>query len=39
MEFIGIMFGIFGLVALARVESLIRELKSKGVLDADYKDK
>jgi hypothetical protein len=29
-------FGMMGLVALARVEKLIKSLKEKGVLEQDY---
>ena len=38
MEFMGIVFGIFGLVAFVRVEKLTKILKEKGVLKEDYKD-
>jgi hypothetical protein len=37
MEALGIIGFVFGLIAFVRVEKLIRELKSKGVLDVDYK--
>ena len=37
MEALGIVGFVFGLIAFIRVEKLIRELKSKGLLDADYK--
>tara|TARA_B100000586_G_C19776637_1_gene288259 strand:+ start:127 stop:255 length:129 start_codon:yes stop_codon:yes gene_type:complete len=35
---IGFVFGMMGIVALARVEKLIRTLKEKGILEQDYKD-
>ena len=31
-------FSLVGVVALVRTEKLIRELKSKGVLDQDYQE-
>jgi hypothetical protein len=37
MEYDGFIFGIFGLIALARVEKLTKELKAKGVLDDGFK--
>ena len=33
-----LVFGMMGLVALARVEKLIKSLKEKGVLEQDYKE-
>jgi len=38
MEWLGFVFGILGLVAFVRVEKLVRTLKEKGVLDADYRE-
>ncbi|WND02013.1 hypothetical protein QGN29_10690 [Temperatibacter marinus] len=38
MEFIGFIFGIFGLIAFVRQEKLIKTLKEKGVLDEAYND-
>jgi hypothetical protein len=35
---IGFIFGMMGIVALVRVEKLIKTLKEKGVLDKDYKE-
>ncbi|SVD16237.1 uncharacterized protein METZ01_LOCUS369091 [marine metagenome] len=35
---IGFVFGMMGIVALVRVEKLIRTLKEKGILEQDYKD-
>jgi len=37
MEYLGFIFGIFGLIAFARVEKLTKELKAKGVLDDGFK--
>jgi len=31
-------FGVMGIVALVRVEKLIKTLKEKGVLEQDYKE-
>ena len=31
-------FGMIGIVALVRVEKLIKTLKEKGVLEEDYKE-
>jgi len=38
MEYAGLVFGIFGLVAFVRVEKLVKTLKEQGVLDQDYKE-
>ena len=38
MEYIGFVFGIFGLLAFIRVEKLTRTLKEKGLLDESYKE-
>ena len=38
MEYAAFIFGILGLVAFVRVEKLVKTLKEKGVLEADYKD-
>jgi|TARA_B100001245_G_scaffold48212_1_gene31777 hypothetical protein len=35
---IGFVFGMVGVVALVRLEKLIKTLKEKGVLDQDYKE-
>ena len=35
---IGFVFGMMGIVALVRVEKLIRTLKEKGILEQDYND-
>ena len=35
---LGFVFGMMGLVALVRVEKLIKTLKEKGVLEKDYKE-
>jgi hypothetical protein len=37
MEYVGIVFGIMGLVAFVRVEKLTKALKEKGILEEDYK--
>ena len=33
---LGFIFGMMGIVALVRVEKLIKTLKEKGVLEKDY---
>jgi hypothetical protein len=38
MEYVAIVFGIFGLVAFVRIEKLVKTLKQTGILDKDYKD-
>jgi len=38
MEVAAFVFGLMGIVALVRVEKLIKTLKEKGVLEADYKE-
>ena len=38
MEYISLVFGIFGLLAFIRVEKLTKTLKEKGILQADYKE-
>lgn len=38
MEAAAFVFGLFGVVAMVRVEKLIKTLKEKGVLDKDYKE-
>ena len=38
MEYVGLVFGIFGLVAFVRVEKLVKTLKGKGILEEDYKE-
>ena len=38
MEFATMAFGIFGLIAFLRVETLIKTLKKQGVLEQDYKE-
>ena len=35
---LGFIFGMMGIVALVRVEKLIKTLKEKGVLEKDYKE-
>ena len=35
---LGFVFGMMGVVALVRVEKLIKTLKEKGVLEKDYKE-
>ena len=35
---IGFIFGMMGIVALVRVEKLIKTLKEKGVSEKDYKE-
>ena len=37
MEYVAFAFGTFGFIAFVRTEKLIRTLKKKGLLDADYK--
>lgn len=38
MEYIAFVFAMMGMIALVRVEKLIKTLKQKGVLEADYKE-
>ena len=38
MEYMGFVFGLMGVVALVRVEKLVKTLKEKGILEEDYKD-
>jgi hypothetical protein len=38
MEYVAILFGIFGLAAFVRIEKLVKTLKEKGVLEENYKD-
>jgi hypothetical protein len=35
---VGFVFGMMGIVALVRVEKLIRTLKEKGILDDEYRE-
>ena len=35
---IGFVFGMFGLIALVRVEKLTKTLKAKGILEDNYKE-
>ena len=37
MEIIAFVFGVFGFVAFVRQQKIIKELKSKGLFDDDYK--
>ena len=34
----GFVFGMIGVVALVRLEKLIKTLKQKGILEEDYKE-
>ena len=38
MEAAAFVFGLMGMVALVRVEKLIKTLEEKGVLEEDYKE-
>ena len=38
MEAAAFVFGLMGVVALVRVEKLIKTLKEKGILDQNYKE-
>ncbi len=38
MEYIAFVFALMGMIALVRVEKLIKTLKQKGVLEAEYKE-
>jgi len=38
MEAAAFVFGLMGIVALVRVEKLIKTLKEKGVLEENYKE-
>ena len=35
---VGFVFGMVGVVALVRLEKLIKTLKEKGILERDYKE-
>tara|TARA_B110000263_G_C15309712_1_gene512376 strand:- start:327 stop:455 length:129 start_codon:yes stop_codon:yes gene_type:complete len=35
---IGFVFGMMGIIALVRVEKLIKTLKKKGILEQNYKE-
>ena len=38
MEYLGFIFGIFGLIAFVRLEKLTKTLKQNGVLTDDYNE-
>jgi Pyruvate/2-oxoacid:ferredoxin oxidoreductase gamma subunit len=38
MEAAAFVFGLMGIVALVRVEKLIKTLKEKGILEENYKE-
>ncbi len=38
MEYIAFVFALMGMIAFIRVEKLIKSLKEKGVLEAEYKE-
>ena len=38
MEAAAFVFGLMGIVALVRVEKLIKTLKQKGILEENYKE-
>jgi hypothetical protein len=38
LAIIGFIFGMVGVIALARLEKLTKTLKDKGILDEDYKE-
>ena len=38
MEYLGFVFGIFGLIAFVRLEKLTKTLKQKGILEDDYNE-
>ena len=38
LAIIGFVFGMLGIVALVRVEKLIKTLKEKGILEQNYKE-
>ena len=38
MEYAAFVFGILGLVAFVRVETLVKTLKKQGVLEQEYKE-
>ena len=38
LAIIGFIFGMAGVIALARLEKLTKTLKDKGILDEDYKE-
>ena len=37
LALLGFVFGMIGVVALVRLEKLIKTLKEEGILDQDYK--
>ena len=38
MEYLGFVFGIFGLIAFVRLEKLTKTLKEKGILEDEYNE-
>ena len=38
MEYLGFIFGIFGVIAFIRLEKLTKTLKEKGILEDDYNE-
>jgi len=38
LTIIGFVFGMVGVVALVRLEKLIKTLKEKGILEEDYRE-
>jgi hypothetical protein len=38
LTIIGFVFGMIGVVALVRLEKLIKTLKEKGILEEDYQE-
>lgn len=38
LAIMGFIFGMVGVIALARLEKLTKTLKAKGILDEDYKE-
>jgi hypothetical protein len=38
MEYMALVFGIFGFVAFVRIEKLIKTLKEKDILKENYKE-
>ena len=38
LAILGFIFGMVGVIALARLEKLTKTLKDKGILDEDYKE-
>ena len=38
LQWLGLVFGVLGLVAFVRLEKLTKTLKEKGILEEEYKE-